>query len=181
MQQTFEIALKSFGDLRHEEKSRAWIFQIARNECLRILKTSRSTELSEEQPDESIPTPLDLTINSNIRRDDATGPAMVADMVVRGFAVDRGGHWHLAVSFLVLLLGIILFARAGVWVLVATMAGCAIGLSIIDGLVFREYLYVANLIYPAFCAGLSAVILPLVKIATAAPEQLVDGAGNTVK
>jgi RNA polymerase sigma-70 factor, ECF subfamily len=67
VQQTFEIALRSFGDLRDHEKSRAWIFMIARNECLRLLKTSQAIELSEDQPDESVSTPLEITITSDIR------------------------------------------------------------------------------------------------------------------
>jgi RNA polymerase sigma-70 factor (ECF subfamily) len=67
VQQTFEIALRSFGDLRQPDKSRAWIFQIARNECLRILKTNRAAEWSDELAADTSPTPLDLTIGQDVR------------------------------------------------------------------------------------------------------------------
>jgi RNA polymerase sigma-70 factor (ECF subfamily) len=67
VQQTFEIALRSLGDVRQAEKTRAWIFTIARNECYRLLRTSRTAALDEEAADDSIATPLDLTISSDVR------------------------------------------------------------------------------------------------------------------
>jgi RNA polymerase sigma-70 factor, ECF subfamily len=66
VQQTFEIALRSFGDVRQTEKTRAWIFTIARNECFRLLKTTRTASLDEEAADDSIATPLDLAITSDV-------------------------------------------------------------------------------------------------------------------
>jgi hypothetical protein len=112
----------------------------------------------------------------DFRRDDATGPAWVADMVSRGLTVDNAGSWHIAVSGLVLLLGVVLFYRARVWVLFPVLFGCAAGLVVLDGWLFREYLLVSNLIYPAFSAALAAVVLPLTKVSRAAP--LADPPGS---
>jgi RNA polymerase sigma factor (sigma-70 family) len=67
VQQTFEIALKSYGALRDSERSRAWIFQIARNECFRILDHPRSMELDEEQMADLVSTPLHGAIDADVR------------------------------------------------------------------------------------------------------------------
>jgi RNA polymerase sigma factor (sigma-70 family) len=67
VQQTFEIVLGSFGSLRNPDHSRAWIFQIARNECYRLLKQPRHMELVDEECAHLVPTPLHATIDANIR------------------------------------------------------------------------------------------------------------------
>ena len=57
VQDTFVIAASKLGRLRDPERLRAWLFAVARNECLHRLKSRRAaTVLAEipEQPDESV-------------------------------------------------------------------------------------------------------------------------------
>jgi len=57
VQDTFVIAASKLGRLRDPERLRAWLFTVARNECLRRLKSRRAAAvLAElpEQPDESV-------------------------------------------------------------------------------------------------------------------------------
>jgi len=67
VQQTFEIVLKSIGSLRNTDHSRAWIFQIARNECYRLLKQPQLPEFTEEHAADFTPTPLHLMMESDLR------------------------------------------------------------------------------------------------------------------
>jgi RNA polymerase sigma-70 factor (ECF subfamily) len=67
VQQTFEIVLGSYGDLRDPARSRAWIFQIARNECFRLLKRPRHLQLEEGQTAGRVSTPFHAAVDSDVR------------------------------------------------------------------------------------------------------------------
>jgi RNA polymerase sigma factor (sigma-70 family) len=67
VQQTFEIALKSYQNLRHADRSRAWIFQIARHECYRLLTRSPVVEYREEEHPDAAATPLHDVIIADLR------------------------------------------------------------------------------------------------------------------
>jgi len=57
VQDTFVIAASKLGRLRDPERLRAWLFTVARNECLRRLKSRRAAAVLAdipEQPDESV-------------------------------------------------------------------------------------------------------------------------------
>jgi RNA polymerase sigma factor (sigma-70 family) len=57
VQDTFVIAASKLGRLRDPERLRAWLFAVARNECLRRLKSRKETPTLDdlpEQPDESV-------------------------------------------------------------------------------------------------------------------------------
>jgi RNA polymerase sigma factor (sigma-70 family) len=57
VQDTFVIAASKLDRLRDPERLRAWLFTVARNECLHRLKSRRAAALLEdvpEQPDESV-------------------------------------------------------------------------------------------------------------------------------
>ncbi len=57
VQDTFVIAASKLGGLRDPERLRAWLFTVARNECLHRLKSRRAAAPLEdvpEQPDESV-------------------------------------------------------------------------------------------------------------------------------
>jgi RNA polymerase sigma factor (sigma-70 family) len=57
VQDTFVIAASKLGRLRDPERLRAWLFTVARNECLRRLKARKETPTLDdlpEQPDESV-------------------------------------------------------------------------------------------------------------------------------
>ena len=57
VQDTFVIAASKLGRLRDPERLRAWLFTVARNECLHRLKSRRAAAVLEdmpEQPDESV-------------------------------------------------------------------------------------------------------------------------------
>ena len=57
VQDTFVIAASKVGRLRDPERLRAWLFTVARNECLHRLKARRAATVLEdlpEQPDESV-------------------------------------------------------------------------------------------------------------------------------
>jgi RNA polymerase sigma factor (sigma-70 family) len=57
VQDTFVIAASKLGRLRDPERLRAWLFTVARNECLHRIKSRRAAALLEdlpEQPDESV-------------------------------------------------------------------------------------------------------------------------------
>lgn len=57
VQDTFVIAASKLSRLRDPERLRAWLFTVARNECLHRLKSRRAAALLEdipEQPDESV-------------------------------------------------------------------------------------------------------------------------------
>ena len=66
VQQTFELALRFIDDLQKSDRSRAWVFSIARNECLRILGTPHPVELDERHADSLTPSPLDLSITADV-------------------------------------------------------------------------------------------------------------------
>src|ERR1700736_2440888 len=55
VQDTFVIAASQLTRLRDPERLRAWLFAVARNECMRRLKARRSAPLEDipEQPDDS--------------------------------------------------------------------------------------------------------------------------------
>jgi hypothetical protein len=106
-----------------------------------------------------------VNMGEDFRRDDATTPAMVADMVVRGLVIDQARPWHIAVSCGILLVAVALFVYGRKWLLVLVLVGSAIGCVVLDGWIFREYLLVVRFIYPAFTAAVAAVVLPLVMMA----------------
>jgi RNA polymerase sigma factor (sigma-70 family) len=57
VQDTFVIAASKLGRLRDPERLRAWLFAVARNECLHRLKSRKETPALDdlpEQPDESV-------------------------------------------------------------------------------------------------------------------------------
>jgi RNA polymerase sigma factor (sigma-70 family) len=57
VQDTFVIAASKLGQLRDPERLRAWLFTVARNECLHRLKSRRAAAVLAEipdQPDESV-------------------------------------------------------------------------------------------------------------------------------
>ena len=66
VQQTFEIALRSVQDLRDPHHVRAWLYTIARNESLRLLRAHAVSPQLEEQPDPLTPSPEAQSISSDI-------------------------------------------------------------------------------------------------------------------
>lgn len=106
-----------------------------------------------------------VNMGEDFRRDDATSPALVADMVVRGLVIDQARPWHIAISCGILLVAAALFVYGRKWLLAFILIGCAIGCIVLDGWIFREYLLVVRFIYPAFTAAVAAVVLPLVMMA----------------
>ncbi len=66
VQQTFEIALHSLPSLRDPDRAKAWMYSVARHECLRLLKQHASTSLDEDHPDDSIPSPEAQSISTDI-------------------------------------------------------------------------------------------------------------------
>src|SRR6202021_4146073 len=57
VQDTFVIAVSKLAGLRDPERLRAWLFAVARNECLHRLKSRQAAAPLEdlpEQPDESV-------------------------------------------------------------------------------------------------------------------------------
>ncbi|HSQ76855.1 MAG TPA: RNA polymerase sigma factor [Bacteroidota bacterium] len=67
VQQTFEIAIKSYPSVRDASRIKAWLFSVARNECLRLLAQPRALPMSEEYPDDSSQSPVELTAAADIR------------------------------------------------------------------------------------------------------------------
>src|SRR5215831_11366822 len=51
VQDTFVIAASRLAGLREPERLRAWLYAVARNECLRILRAKKPTSALEEAPD----------------------------------------------------------------------------------------------------------------------------------
>jgi RNA polymerase sigma factor (sigma-70 family) len=51
VQDTFVIAASRLAGLREPERLRAWLYAVARNECLRILRVKKPTSVLEEAPD----------------------------------------------------------------------------------------------------------------------------------
>lgn len=102
----------------------------------------------------------------DLRRDDATTPALVADMVVRGCTVDQLAPWHIALSCLFVLIGVVLSVRGPNWLLVVVMATAAGGVLLVERWLFSEYLLVGNMVYAACTAALTMVVLPLVSAGT---------------
>src|SRR5215472_196012 len=51
VQDTFVIAASRLGGLREPERLRAWLYAVARNECLRILRVKKPTSALDEAPD----------------------------------------------------------------------------------------------------------------------------------
>src|SRR5215468_2121831 len=51
VQDTFVIAASQLGGLREPERLRAWLYAVARNECLRILRVKKPTSALDEAPD----------------------------------------------------------------------------------------------------------------------------------
>jgi hypothetical protein len=96
--------------------------------------------------------------------DMASIPAQIADMAVRGLFVREAPAWHILVSMLVMLLGVLLFAMVRPWMACIALLACAIGLGSIDVWIFREYLLVTRLVYPMFVCLMTALVLPLVRI-----------------
>lgn len=94
----------------------------------------------------------------------AAGPAMIADMLVRGLFVREALSWHIPVTVAVLLCGIALFVWSRPSVMVLVLVAVALMIATMDVWVFREYLLVTRLVYPAFVALVSAVVFPLVRI-----------------
>ena len=56
VQDTFLVAASKLAGLREPERLRAWLFSVARNECLHRLRSRRAARLDEvpEQPDDSV-------------------------------------------------------------------------------------------------------------------------------
>ena len=100
--------------------------------------------------------------------DMASVPALIADMAVRGMFVSESPAWHIIVSVLAVLVGIVLFASVRPWLTFVVLLACAIGLGVVDGWVFGEYLLVTRLVYPAFTCAVAAMVLPLVRISARA-------------
>lgn len=53
VQDTFITAASRAGGLREPERLRSWLYAVARNECLRILRTKKGTSALDEAPDVS--------------------------------------------------------------------------------------------------------------------------------
>jgi len=51
VQDTFVIAASRLAGLREPERLRAWLYAVARNECLRILRVKKPTSALDEAPD----------------------------------------------------------------------------------------------------------------------------------
>jgi RNA polymerase sigma factor (sigma-70 family) len=72
VQQTFEIAVVSYPSLRHPDRIKAWLFAIARNECLQLLAQPRSSPLTEDYPADAALRPDESTaatdLHDNITR-----------------------------------------------------------------------------------------------------------------
>jgi RNA polymerase sigma factor (sigma-70 family) len=51
VQDTFVIAASRLDQLRDREKLRSWLYAVARNECMRILRSSKDTSTLDEAPD----------------------------------------------------------------------------------------------------------------------------------
>jgi hypothetical protein len=104
-------------------------------------------------------------LSEDFRSDfDVSEPARIADMIVRGLIVDRAGPWHIALTCLVLLAGCVLSVRTRIGIQVAALLTCAAAFLILDGWIFREWLLLTSLVYPAFAAFVAAIILPLVRL-----------------
>jgi hypothetical protein len=93
----------------------------------------------------------------------ASTNALIADMASRGMFVRESLSWYLPLSLAVLLLGVLLFPWSRPLLSCASLVAVAVGIVVLDAWIFREYLVVTRLIYPAFTAGLAAVVLPLVR------------------
>ncbi|MBK7260312.1 MAG: hypothetical protein IPI01_21410 [Ignavibacteriae bacterium] len=100
--------------------------------------------------------------------DMASVPALIADMAVRGMFVSESPAWHIIVSVLAVLVGIVLFASVRPWLTFVVLLACAVGLGVVDRWVFGEYLLVTRLVYPAFTCAVAAMVLPLVRISARA-------------
>jgi hypothetical protein len=98
-------------------------------------------------------------------RADATFPAVIAERVMNGLIVTRTGAWAVGLSVLILVIGILLSWGKRIWIPAAFFIACTAGVLVLDGWLFREYMLVAGLIYPAFTAAVAAVVLPLVMMA----------------
>ena len=66
VQQTFEIALRSVQDLRDPHHIRAWLYTIARNESLRLLRSHAPAPSADDQTDHLTPSPEAQSITNDI-------------------------------------------------------------------------------------------------------------------
>ena len=110
-----------------------------------------------------------VNLGEDFRRDDATEPARIADLIVRGLIVDRAGTWHIALSCIVLALGVFLSVRVRVMIQAIILGALVPALLFLDGWIFHEWLLLTNLVYPAFTAAVSATVLPLVRVGLEKP------------
>jgi hypothetical protein len=113
----------------------------------------------------------------DVRRDDATTPALVADMIVRGLTVDQLGSWHLVLSCLIVLLGVLLARPGRNLVLMGVMAAVVVVLVVTESWLYSEHLIIGNLIYAAFTAALCMVVLPLVNSGGVQKQGAIDSRG----
>ena len=94
-----------------------------------------------------------------------SGPAMIAEMVVRGIFIREAPAWHILVTVLVMILGVALFVWSRPSIILVLLLAAAVLIGAMDVWIFKEYMLVTRLIYPAFVALVAAVVFSLVRIA----------------
>jgi hypothetical protein len=94
----------------------------------------------------------------------AAGPAMIADMLTRGVFIREAPAWHILVTVLVMILGVALFVWSRPSFTLVLLLAAAVAIGAADVWIFKEYMLVTRLIYPAFVALVAAVVFPLVRI-----------------
>lgn len=90
---------------------------------------------------------------------------MIAEMVVRGIFIREAPAWHLLVTVVVILLGVALFVWGRPSIILVLLLASAAVIGAADVWIFKEYMLVTRLIYPAFVALVAAVVFSLVRIA----------------
>ena len=99
------------------------------------------------------------------RPNEALGQAMIAEMLVRGYAVTQPHPWHIAVTCVLLAFAVFLGMRVKPWLLCVSMTALAVLCVLAGSWMFHAHLVLAEMIYPASAALLSAIVLPLVQSA----------------
>jgi hypothetical protein len=92
-------------------------------------------------------------------------PAMIAEMVMNGMIVTKTESWALPMSCLILVIAAFLSWGGRIWPQATFLVACAAGALVLDAWLFREFLLVTRLIYPAFTAAVAAIVVPLVMMA----------------
>ncbi len=90
--------------------------------------------------------------------------ALVADMASRGIFVSEAGEWQTVLMVIVAFCAVAIFVWCRPSVQCVLLVMMALGICVLDVWVFRQYMLVTRLIYPAFVAGVAAIVLPLVRI-----------------